>query len=100
MEFWCFEGHEARFDLVLGPVLTNSDLFSPIFTYFDLFRRADLTYFHLFRPTSFHNKAPWTGHLTSKNLSKNLIFTENRPLQVLSKNPSIARTINSLLISC
>ena len=38
------------------PVLTNSDLFRPIagrtwpiFTYFDLFRRADLTYFNLFR---------------------------------------------------
>ena len=36
-------------------------------TYFHLFRpirRADLTYFHLFRPILFHNKAPWTGHLT------------------------------------
>ena len=59
------------------PIWPNVDLFWPILTCFDLFRRADLTYFHLFRPIrradltyshlcrpiSFHDKAPWTGHL-------------------------------------
>ena len=52
-------------------------LFWPILTCFDLFRRADLTYFHLFRPIRradptcfhpirpilFHTKAPCAGHL-------------------------------------
>ena len=37
-----FRGHEVRFDLIFGPVLTNSDLFC----------RAGLTYFRLFRPIS------------------------------------------------
>ena len=32
-------------------------------TYVDLIRLAALTYFHLFRRTLFHDKAPWTGHL-------------------------------------
>ena len=65
MGFWCFEGHEVRFDLVLAyfdqfwPTLPGSLTYPD--TYFDLFRRADLTYFHLSRPISFHNKAPWTG---------------------------------------
>ena len=57
-----------QFDLTLfWPILTCFDLFRRAdLTYFHLFRpirRADLTYFHLFRPILFHNKAPWTGHL-------------------------------------
>ena len=57
------------FDLILTlswPILIYSDHSAgrawPILTYFDLFCRAGLTYFHRFRPTSFHDKAPWTGH--------------------------------------
>ena len=53
---------------------TNSDLFCRAdLTYFHLFRpirRADLTYFHLFRPISFHNKAPWTGHPICKRAER------------------------------
>ena len=41
LEFWCSEGHFAQFDLILT-------LFWPILTCFDLFRRADLTYFHTY----------------------------------------------------
>ena len=70
LEFWCSEGHFAQFDLILTlfwPILTCFDLFwRADLNYFHLFRpirRADLTYFHLFRPISFHTKAPWTGHL-------------------------------------
>ena len=70
LEFWCSEGHFAQFDLILTlfwATLTCFDLFRRAdLTYFHIFRpirRADLTYFHLFRPISFHNKAPWTGHL-------------------------------------
>ena len=70
LESWCSEGHFAKFDSIMTlfwPILTCFDLFrraDP--TYFHLFRpirQADLTYFHLFRPISFHNKAPWTGRL-------------------------------------
>ena len=43
LEFWCSEGHLAQFDLILNPS-------RPIPTYFKTFCRADLTYFHLFRP--------------------------------------------------
>ena len=71
LEFWCSEGHFTQFDLILTlfwPILTCFDLFRRAdLTYSHLFRpirRADLTYFHLFRPISFHNKAPWTGHLS------------------------------------
>ena len=50
------------------PVWTNSDLFWAISPgrpdLFRPIRRPDLTYFHVFRPISFHTKAPWTGHLT------------------------------------
>ena len=41
------------------------DLFSEIHP-FNLFCRADLTYFHLFGSTSFHNKALWAGHLRKR----------------------------------
>ena len=44
----------AQFDLILTP-------FRPIPTISNHFCWADLTYFHLFRPISFHNKAPWGG---------------------------------------
>ena len=71
LEFWCSEGHVAQCDLILTlfwPILPCSDLFRRAdLTYIHLFRpirRAGLTYFHLFRATLFHNKAPWTGHLT------------------------------------
>ena len=63
LEFRFSEGHFVQFDLIL----TCFDLFRRAdLTYFHLFRPirwADLTYFHLLRPISFHNKAPWTGHL-------------------------------------
>ena len=69
LEFWCSEGHFAQFDLIFWPSPTCSDLFCRAdLTYFHLFRpirRADLNYFHLFRPISFHHKAPWTGHLST-----------------------------------
>ena len=42
LEFWRSEGH-LQFDLILNP-------FRPILTFFKPFCRADLTYFHLFRP--------------------------------------------------
>ena len=46
------------------PIWPNFDPVWPILTCFDLFRQADLTCFHVFRPIPFHSKAPWTGHLT------------------------------------
>ena len=73
VEFLCSEGHLAQFDLILTPFRPIPTYFKPfcradlggggIFTCFDLFCRADLTYFHLFGPISFHNQAPWAGHL-------------------------------------
>ena len=75
-KFW------SSFDL-FWLVLTHSqgrpDLFSLIPTY----RRADLTYFHLFRPISFHSKAPWTGHLSNAKASVNR-FT--RPRRTASRH--------------
>ena len=49
-----------------GPNRPDFDLglvgqFRPVLTSFRKFRPLDLTYFHPFRPTSFHDKAPqWT----------------------------------------
>ena len=51
--------HAWYFPDLFRPHCCRADL-----TYFDLFCRAGLTYFHLFGLISFHNKAPWAGHLT------------------------------------
>ena len=53
-----------------GPLLTDSDLFcraGP--TYFHLFRPISPCGPDLFSPISFHNKAPWTGHLNMASSS-------------------------------
>ena len=56
-----FDSVSNNSDLLQTILPGGPDLFS-LFTYFDLFCWADLTYFHLFGPMSFHNKAPWAGH--------------------------------------
>ena len=51
----------------------------PIFTNFDLFCWADLTYFHLFGPIAFHNKAPWAGHLKNADFCRNRRYSQVHP---------------------
>ena len=71
----------------------------PIFTHFDLFCQAELTYFHLFGPISFHNKAPWPGRLTL-NSQKKPLTKNHRNAHVISVTSYIwtrLRALNSVI---